>query len=213
MGRYIGPVCRLCRREKQKLYLKGARCYSAKCAMNEEKNPRPPGQPPKGMHKQTNYAFQLREKQRARRTYGVFERQFRNYFYEAARQEGVTGENLLRLLERRLDNVVYRLGLAYSRKQARQLVKHGHVRVNGRKVNIPSFLVKQGDEIDIRSKSHELETIKGAALLTQRYRQVPAWLEFELEKLKGRVLVLPQRDQIDTSVDEQMIVEFYSKMS
>ncbi|MFZ5591286.1 MAG: 30S ribosomal protein S4 [Bacillota bacterium] len=208
MARYTGPLCRLCRREGIKLYLKGDRCYSSKCAIDRR------GYAP-GMHGQrrkklSEYGMQLREKQKARRIYGVLERQFRNYFERAERQPGVTGENLLRLLERRLDNVVYRLGLATSRQEARQLVLHGHFRLNGRKVNIPSLLVRVGDEIEVREKSRESSRIKE---LMERAadRTPPAWLEYDANQAKGRVVAFPTRDQIDIPVKEQMIVELYSR--
>lgn len=210
MSRYIGPVCRLCRREAGKLYLKGAKCYGKSCPV--EKRAYPPGQ-----HGQTqtrrkvqNYGLQLREKQKARRIYGVLEKQFHNYFEEAERHKGVTGEELLRLLERRLDNVVYRLGLARSRKEARQLVTHRHFAVNGRTVNVPSFLVRAGDTISVRDGSREEPPIV-AALQEARGRRTPAWLEFDAEQMRGRVLWLPTRDEIDTGINEQLIVEFYSR--
>ncbi|HAF17999.1 MAG: 30S ribosomal protein S4 [Thermacetogeniaceae bacterium] len=208
MARYTGPVCRLCRREGIKLYLKGDRCYSEKCAV--DKRNYPPGQKAQGRKKVTEYGLQLREKQRARRIYGVLERQFSRYFDIAERQQGITGENLLRLLERRLDNVVYRLGFAQSRAQARQLVRHGHFTVNDKKVNIPSFLVRSGDEIAISEKSRELplftEIIEAAAQKTP-----PVWLEVDLEKMRGRVLGLPNREDIDVPIQEHLIVELYSR--
>ena len=208
MARYTGPVCRLCRREGIKLYLKGDRCYSEKCAV--DKRNYPPGQKAQGRKKVTEYGLQLREKQRARRIYGVLERQFSRYFDIAERQQGITGENLLRLLERRLDNVVYRLGFAQSRAQARQLVRHGHFTVNDKKVNIPSFLVRSGDEIAISEKSRELplftEIIEVAAQKTP-----PVWLEVDLEKMRGRVLGLPNREDIDVPIQEHLIVELYSR--
>lgn len=208
MAKYTGPVCRLCRREGIKLYLKGDRCYSEKCAV--DKRNYPPGQKAQGRKKVTEYGLQLREKQRARRIYGVLERQFSRYFDIAERQQGITGENLLRLLERRLDNVVYRLGFAQSRAQARQLVRHGHFTVNDKKVNIPSFLVRSGDEIAISEKSRELplftEIIEAAAQKTP-----PVWLEVDLEKMRGRVLGLPNREDIDVPIQEHLIVELYSR--
>jgi small subunit ribosomal protein S4 len=208
MARYTGPVCRLCRREGMKLYLKGDRCYSEKCAV--DKRNYPPGQKAQGRKKVTEYGLQLREKQRARRIYGVLERQFSRYFDIAERQQGVTGENLLRLLERRLDNVVYRLGFAQSRAEARQLVRHGHFTVNGKKVNIPSYLIRSGDEIAVSEKSRELplfaEIIEAAAQKTP-----PAWLEADLEKMRGHVLGLPNREDIDVPIQEHLIVELYSR--
>ena len=208
MARYTGSVCRLCRREGTKLFLKGDRCYSAKCAIS--KRPTPPG-----MHgqarakKMSEYGMQLREKQKVRRTYGVLETQFRRTFDNADRMKGITGDNLLSLLERRLDNVVYRLGLASSRAQARQLVRHGHIRVNGKKVNIPSFLVNVGDVITIREKSAEAEHFK--ALREGTGRTLPQWLTMDAENLTGTVSTLPRREDIDLTINEQLIVELYSK--
>lgn len=208
MARYTGPVCRLCRREGIKLYLKGDRCYSEKCAI--ERRNYPPGDRGQVRQKLTEYGLQLREKQRARRIYGVLERQFRRYFEIAERQKGITGENLLRLLERRLDNVVYRLGFAASRAMARQLVRHGHITVNGKRVDIPSYLVRVGDEIAVAEKSRELvlfkELIDAAA-----HRTVPPWLEVDLEGMRGRVVAYPAREDIDVPIKEHLIVEFYSK--
>ncbi|MGQ9557129.1 MAG: 30S ribosomal protein S4 [Desulfurispora sp.] len=208
MARYTGPLCRLCRREGIKLYLKGDRCYSSKCAIDRRSYA--PGMHGQRRKKLSEYGLQLREKQKARRIYGVLERQFRTYFERAERQPGVTGENLLRLLERRLDNVVYRLGLATSRQEARQLVLHGHFRLNGRKVNIPSLLVRVGDEIEVREKSRESSRIKE---LMERAadRTPPAWLEYDANQARGRVVAFPTRDQIDIPVKEQMIVELYSR--
>ncbi len=208
MARYTEAQCRLCRREGMKLYLKGDRCYSGKCAVDRK------GYAP-GMHRQSRkkvseYGTQLREKQKTRRIYGVLEKQFKNYFEKAERQQGITGENLLRLLERRLDNVVYRLGLGSSRVEARLLVRHGHFTVNGRKVNIPSFLTKIGDVIEVREKSKESlrlnELMEGAA-----ERNLPPWLEYEPDQARGRVIALPARDQIDVPVQEHLIVELYSR--
>jgi len=209
MARYIGPVCRLCRREAMKLFLKGERCYTEKCAI--EKRNLPPGQHGKARKaKLAGYGLQLREKQKVKRIYGVLENQFRRYFETADRQRGITGETLLQLLERRLDNVVYRMGLSTSRPQARQLVRHGHFLVNGRKVDIPSFSVKAGDVVSVRATSaksavlaHALEEVKG--------RGVPEWLAFDAEKLSGRIVSLPTREQINLPVQEQLIVELYSK--
>ena len=208
MARYRGPVCRLCRREGVKLFLKGDRCYTDKCAM--ERRPYPPGQHGQMRRKKTEYALLLREKQKLKRIYGVLEKQFRRYFEEAERQKGVTGENLLILLERRLDNVVYRMGFANSRNQARQLVRHGHVLVNGKKVDIPSYLVDVGDEIAIREKSREIPFIKEAMESVSR-RGIPSWLEVDSDNFKGRVKALPTREEIAIPVQEQLIVEFYSK--
>ncbi|MGB9802936.1 MAG: 30S ribosomal protein S4 [Desulfofundulus sp.] len=208
MARYTGPQCRLCRREGIKLYLKGDRCYTAKCAL--DRRPYAPGAHGQARRKISEYGLQLREKQKARRIYGVLETQFRNYFERAERQPGITGENLLRLLERRLDNVVYRLGLASSRMEARQLVRHGHFTVNGRKVNIPSYLVRVGDVIAVREKSKDSPRIKE---LMERAadRTPPPWLEYDENQAQGRVVALPTRDQIDTPVQEHLIVELYSR--
>ncbi|AEG16526.1 30S ribosomal protein S4 [Desulfofundulus sp. TPOSR] len=208
MARYTGPQCRLCRREGIKLYLKGDRCYTSKCAI--DRRPYAPGVHGQARRKISEYGLQLREKQKARRIYGVLETQFRNYFERAERQPGITGENLLRLLERRLDNVVYRLGLATSRMEARQLVRHGHFTVNGRKVNIPSYLVRVGDVIAVREKSKDSPRIKE---LMERAadRTPPPWLEYDENQAQGRVVALPTRDQIDTPVQEHLIVELYSR--
>lgn len=211
MGRYRGPVCRLCRREGEKLFLKGERCYTPKCAIERR------GYAP-GMHgrrgqfrrRVSDYGLQLREKQKTKRIYGVMERQFRRYFQQALKHKGMTGANLLQTLERRLDNVVYRLGLADSRAQARQLVNHGHITVNGRKMSIPSYLVQAGDVVGVRERSRRNGHFRD---LTERLDSgtVPAWLQLDPEALEGRVLDLPQRDQIDEPVNEQLIVEFYSR--
>ncbi len=209
MARYVGPVCRLCRREGMKLFLKGERCYGEKCAI--ERRNVPPGQHGKGRRaRMAGYGLQLREKQRVKRMYGVLESQFRRYFKEADRRKGVTGETLLQLLEGRLDNVVYRLGLATSRPQARQLVRHGHFRVNGRRADIPSYALRAGDQVEVRSSSaknaaivYAMEEVKG--------RGIPEWLEFDTEKLSGRLAAVPTRDQLNLPVQEQLIVELYSK--
>ncbi len=208
MARYTGSVCRLCRREGLKLFLKGDRCYTPKCAI--ERKAYAPGQHGQGRKKVSEYGLQLREKQKARRMYGILESQFRRYFEKAERQTGVTGENLLRLLERRLDNVIYRLGLGSSRSEARQLVRHGHFMVNGRKVNIPSYLIRVGDVITIRDKSKESPKIKE---LMERSgdRTPPSWLELETEQARARVVDYPTRDQIDATVQEHLIVELYSR--
>jgi small subunit ribosomal protein S4 len=204
MARYSGPVCRLCRREGMKLFLKGERCYTEKCAI--EKRNFAPGQHGKARkQKLAGYGIQLREKQKVKRIYGVLEDQFRLYFDKADRQRGITGETLLQLLERRLDNVVYRLGLATSRPQARQLVRHGHFQVNGKKVDIPSYSVRAGDTVSIRASNpaiaHAIEEVKG--------RGIPGWLSFDGQA--GKVLSLPTREQINLPVQEQLIVELYSK--
>ena len=207
MARYTDSVCRQCRREGAKLFLKGDRCYGAKCAI--VKRPTPPGQHGVSRKKQSQYGIQLREKQKARRAYGVLEGQFRGYFQQASRMKGVTGENLLMLLERRLDNVVYRLGMGDSRAHARQLVTHGHIRVNGKKVNIPSFRVKLNDEITIRSGSQSMENLK--QLREEGNRMVPKWLSLDHENLVGKVIAMPQRDDIDLTIEEHQIVELYSR--
>lgn len=208
MARYKDSVCRLCRREGLKLYLKGDRCYTPRCAV--DRRTYAPGQHGQGRKKVSEYGLQLREKQKTRRMYGILEGQFRRYFDKAERQQGVTGENLLRLLERRLDNIIYRLGLGASRNEARQLVRHGHFTVNGRKVNIPSFLVKVGDVIAVREKSKQSPRIKE---LIERAadRTPPAWLEYDADPAIGRVVALPTRDQIDAPVQETLIVELYSR--
>jgi len=209
MARYSGPVCRLCRREGMKLFLKGERCYTEKCAI--EKRNFPPGQHGKRRAaKLAGYGLQLREKQRVKRIYGVLEEQFRLYFESAERQRGITGEILLQLLERRLDNVIYRLGLATSRPQARELVRHGHFAVNGRNVNIPSFLVKAGDAVGVKARSQKNTTIQHA-IEEVKGRGVPEWLQLQPERFEGRVVSLPTRAQINLPIQEQLIVELYSK--
>ena len=206
MARYTAANCRLCRREGQKLFLKGERCYSPKCAL--EKRNFPPGQHGQGRKKVSEYGLQLREKQKTKRFYGLQETQFRNLFDKAERKKGITGENLLILLETRLDNVVFRLGFASSRKEARQLVTHGHFTVNGKKVNIPSYEVKAGDVIAVKAKSQNSPKFKEIKDMTIT---VPSWVTVDVEKLEGKVLNMPTRDEIDTPVAEHMIVELYSK--
>jgi small subunit ribosomal protein S4 len=208
MARYTGADCRLCRREGVKLFLKGDRCYSDKCGV--EKRPFPPGQAGKKRPRDSEYRVQLREKQKAKRSYGVLEKQFRNYYELASRQQGITGENLLRLLESRLDNVVYRLGFAASRDEARQTVRHNHILVNGGRVNIPSYRVRPGDLVSLAPAARDLTVVKAAIISSARV-EVPGWLEVDVEKLQGTVLSMPQRDQIDLPVREQLIVELYSK--
>lgn len=211
MGRYTGPVCKLCRREGVKLFLKGERCYTDKCAITRR------GYPP-GIHgqkarfrrRESDYSLQLREKQRTKRIYGVMERQFRRYYKEALRRSGPTGGNLLTILESRLDNVVYRLGLADSRAQARQLVRHGHIVLNGRRTNIPSALVKPGDEVAVRPESRRLSYFKDRAEVLES-KPVADWLARDPRDLGGKVLSLPERDEIDVDIREQLIVEFYSR--
>jgi small subunit ribosomal protein S4 len=206
LARDTGPQCKQCRREGMKLFLKGERCLTDKCAV--ERRPYPPGEHGRGRIRQSEYRQQLREKQRARRYYQVLEKQFRNYYDKASRQPGVTGENLLRLLERRLDNVLVRLGFASSRRQARQLVDHGHFRVNGRRVNIPSYQVRPGDVISIKDGSGADQVIRDATELTAT---VPAWLQADFDSLTAKVLRLPERGEISVPVQEQLIVELYSK--
>ncbi len=208
MARYTGPDCKLCRRERMKLYLKGKKCDTPKCPI--ERRPYPPGDHGRGRIKESEYLIQLREKQKARRVYGVLERQFRNYYQAAARQKGITGENLLRLLETRLDNVVFRAGFATSRDQARQLVLHRHFQVNGRTVNIPSFRVRPGDEVKVRQKSKGLLPVHEAVQLAEG-RIIPPWLDVSRSDVSVRVTDLPARAMIDTPVQEQLIVELYSK--
>ncbi len=208
MARYTKSVCRLCRRENLKLFLKGERCYTEKCAI--DRRTYPPGQHGQNRRKFSDYGAQLREKQKVKRLYGLLENQFRNTFKEADRKKGITGEILLSLLERRLDNAVYRLGFASSRNEARQLVRHNHFLVNQRKVNIPSFLVKPGDSIMLREKSKKvvriLEALEGVAR-----RGVPQWLELDKEQFKGNVKGLPNREEITLPIQEKLIVELYSK--
>ncbi len=208
MARYTGADCRLCRREGIKLFLKGDRCYTDKCGI--ERRPYPPGQAGKRRPRDSEYRVQLREKQKTKRIYGLLERQFRNYYEVANRQQGITGENLLRLLESRLDNVVYRLGFAKSRDEARQVVRHNHISVNGRRVNIPSYRVRPGDTVAVAEKAKDLLVIK-TSLISSEKIEVPGWLEVDIEKLSGKVLSLPERGQIDAPVREQLIVELYSK--
>ncbi len=208
MARYTDARCRLCRREKTALYLKGDRCYTDKCAM--QRRSYPPGQHGQGRSKISDYGLQLREKQRVKRMYGLLENQFRSYFHRAERQKGVTGTNLLTLLERRLDNVVYRLGFANSRNQARQLVRHNHILVDGQTVNLPSFLVKIGQTIQVSDKSKNLPLIQDALEAAAR-RGCPQWLELNKEEAKGRVVMSPSRDDITMPIQEHLIVELYSK--
>lgn len=211
MGRYTGPVCKLCRREGTKLFLKGERCLTDRCAM--VRRPYPPGmhgQKARFRRKESDYAQQLREKQRTKRIYGVLERQFRRYYREALRRPGRTGANLLTILESRLDNVVYRLGLADSRAQARQLVRHGHIMLNGRKTNIPSALVKPGDVVSVRPESRRLTYFRERAEVLDS-KPLVNWLSRDAENMSGRVLSLPERRDIDVDVKEHLIVEFYSR--
>ena len=209
MARYAGPVCRLCRREGMKLFLKGERCYREKCAI--ERRNVPPGQHGKGRRaRMAGYGLQLREKQRVKRMYGLIESQFRRYFKEADRRRGVTGETLLQLLEGRLDNIIYRLGLATSRPQARQLVRHGHFTVNGRRADVPSFALRAGDQVAVRPSSVQNPAIR-YAMEEVKARGIPEWLEFDGDALTGRLAAVPTREQLDIPVQEQLIVELYSK--
>ena len=208
MARYTGPACRLCRREGRKLYLKGERCTSGKCALDRRSTA--PGQHGAATKKLKEYGKQTREKQTARRYYGVLEKQFVNYYEEAARQQGMTGENLLKLLERRFDNVVYRMGLASSRKEARQLVLHGHFTINGKKANIPSILVKSGDVIAVAENFRKSEKCKALAEALET-KISPKWLEVDKTGLVAKVVALPEREDVDFDFEEQLIVELYSK--
>ena len=208
MARYTGPSCRLCRREGSELFLKGERCYTDKCGI--ERRGYPPGQHGQGRIKFSEYGLQLREKQKIKRIYGLLESQFRNLFEKAERMKGVTGSNLLSMLERRLDNVAYRSGFANSRSEARQLVRHGHFAVNGRKVNIPSYLVAKGDVVEIRERSKTIARIGGALEAVKR-REIPQWLELDAANMKSRVRDLPSRDDITAPMQERLVVELYSK--
>jgi small subunit ribosomal protein S4 len=208
MARYTGADCKRCRREKMKLFLKGAKCDSPKCPI--EIRPYPPGEHGRNRPKESEFLLQVREKQKAKRVYGILERQFHNYYEEATRKRGKTGEVLLQILESRLDNVVYRAGFAKSRDMARQLVGHGHITVNGRKVDIPSYRVSESDIVEVRSKSHEM-TPFAVARAESGERPAPAWIEVIPDKMRILVHALPVRAQIDTQVQEQLIVEFYSK--
>jgi small subunit ribosomal protein S4 len=208
MARATGSVCRICRRENQKLFLKGDRCYTEKCAF--ERRGYPPGQHGQGRIKFSEYGLQLREKQKIKKTYGLLEKQFRALFEEAERMKGITGSNLLSMLERRMDNVVYRSGFANSRAEARQLVRHGHFTVNGKKMNIPSFMVKKGDLLEVTEKSRNVARI-GGALESVKRREIPQWLELEAANQKARIRDLPARDDITAPMEERMVVELYSK--
>jgi small subunit ribosomal protein S4 len=208
MARYTGADCRLCRREGIKLFLKGDRCYSAKCGV--ERRPYPPGMAGRKRVRDSEYRVQLREKQKAKRIYGILEKQFRGYYKIASKHTGITGENLLQILETRLDNVVYRLGFAASRDEARQLIRHRHFTVNDRIVTIPSYRVRPGDVVAVAEKARDFSVIK-VAILSSAKIEVPGWLEVDVEHLSGKVLSLPLRDQIDLPVREQLIVELYSK--
>jgi small subunit ribosomal protein S4 len=209
MARYTGPVCRLCRREDMKLFLKGERCYTDKCGY--ERRSYPPGQHGQARRrKRSDYGEQLREKQKVKRIYGLAERQFRGYYYRASRMKGVTGENLIQLLERRLDNVVYRMGFACDHAEGRQLVLHGHFTVNGRRVNIPSYLVRSGDVVVVKEKSRTITRVVDSLAAVDR-RGVPAWLDVDKNDFKGTVKALPARADVTMDIREQLIVELYSK--
>jgi small subunit ribosomal protein S4 len=209
LARYVEASCRLCRRENLKLFLKGDRCYTDKCAF--ERRSYAPGQHGQRRGgKVSDYGIQLREKQKVKRIYGIFENQFRRYYHKAERQKGITGTNLLILLERRLDNTVYRMGFASSRDQARQLVKHNHFAVNGSKVNIPSYQVKSGDVIEVKERSQKIPVIQEAIETVVR-REIPPWLEVDIDKFRGVVKAFPSREELTMPINEQLIVELYSK--
>ncbi len=209
MARYTGPVCRLCRREDMKLFLKGERCYTEKCGF--ERRSYPPGQHGQARRrKRSDYGEQLREKQKVKRIYGIAERQFRGYYHRASRMKGVTGENLIQLLERRLDNVIYRMGFASDHAEARQLVRHGHFLVNGRRVNIPSYLIRSNDQVEVRERSRKIVRIIDSLAAVDR-RGVPAWIDLNKDGFKGMVKALPTRADVTLDIREQLIVELYSK--
>jgi len=208
MARYTEALCRLCRRESEKLFLKGDRCYTDKCAVERRKYP--PGQHGQRRKKQSDYAVQLREKQKAKEIYNVLEKQFKKYFYMAEKKKGITGSNLLQILESRLDNVVYRLGFAANRRQARQLILHGHFDVNGRRVNIPSYMISAGDSIAVREKSRELVPVQ-ENIAKAEHRRLPSWVQRDIANFSGKILNLPAMDDIALPVKEQLIVELYSK--
>ncbi len=209
MARYTGPVCRLCRREDSQLYLKGDRCFSTKCGY--ERRPYPPGQHGQGRRRRpSDYGQQLREKQKVKRMYGLMEKQFRGYYHRATHMKGVTGENLLQLLERRLDNVVLRMGFSSSHAEARQLARHGHFVINGKRIDIPSYLVRVGDVIEVREKSRKVTKVVEALAKSDRSPR-PAWVEVDKDHFKGKVTALPARSDIAAEIDEQLIVELYSK--
>lgn len=208
MARYIGALCRICRREAEKLFLKGDRCYTEKCAIERRKYP--PGQHGQGFRKLSDYGIQLREKQKVRKMYGLLERQFRRYFHEAERKKGITGEVLLQLIERRLDTLVFRMGFASNRRKARQLVRHGHVLVNSKAVNLPSYSLREGDMIEIKESSRGIPDIADD-LSKSEHRGLPGWVEVDGANFKGKVLHIPSRDEIQLPVQEQLIVELFSK--
>ncbi len=208
MSRYTGPKCKICRREGTKLFLKGDRCFTDRCALDRRNYG--PGEHGQRRARISEYRIQLREKQKVRLSYGVSETQFKRYYEIAKRKNGITGENLLLLLERRLDNIVYRMGFATSRSEARQLIGHGHIALNGRKTDIPSFMVKEGDEVEVRERGKKFDFVK-SALENADQRGIPEWLEVDKEGMKGKVKALPERDDLPMEVDETLIVEFYSK--
>lgn len=208
MARYIGPVCRLCRREGDKLFLKGEKCFSSKCAI--EKRPNPPGQHGAKRGRLSDYATQLREKQKLRRIYGILEKQFRSYYHEADRRKGSTGENLLQLLESRLDNVVFRMGFGASRTEARQMVRHNAISLNGKKANIPSIQIKPGDVIAVAGKSKEQLRIKAATDMAEQ-RGIAEWLDVDFKKLQGTFKATPERSDLPSDINEHLVVELYSK--
>ncbi len=208
MARYRGPLCRLCRREGEKLFLKGTRCYTEKCGVERRKYP--PGQHGQSRGKLSDYGMQLREKQKVRRVYWIMEDQFRSYFEKASRLKGITGEVLLQLLEKRLDNVVYRMGFALNRRESRQLVRHGHFIVNGKKVDIPSYMLKDGDMVAVAEQSRELQAITESLSIAE-HRGFPEWVEVDTNSLTGKFVRVPSRDEIQLPVQEQLIVELYSK--
>lgn len=208
MGRYIGPLCRICRREGEKLFLKGDRCYTEKCSIERRKYP--PGQHGQGYRKLSDYGLQLREKQKVRRMYGILERQFRRYFHEAEKKKGITGEVLLQLIECRLDSIVYRMGFATNRRRSRQLISHGHILVNGKVVNIPSYEVKAGDIVEVKESSRNIPDIADS-LAKSEHRGLPTWLEVDTSNFRGKVLHIPSREEIQLPIQEQLIVELYSK--
>lgn len=208
MARYIGALCRICRREGEKLFLKGDRCYTEKCAVERRKYP--PGQHGQGYRKLSDYGVQLREKQKVRKMYGIQERQFRTYFYEAERKKGITGEVLLQLIESRLDTIVFRMGFAPNRRRARQIIGHGHIFVNGKKVNLPSYSIREGDLVEIKESSRDMPEIVDS-LSKSEHRGIPGWVEVNAANFRGKVIHIPSRDEIQLPVQEQLIVELYSK--
>ena len=208
MARYIGALCRICRREGEKLFLKGDRCNTEKCAIERRKYP--PGQHGQGFRKLSDYGIQLREKQKVRKMYGLLEKQFRKYFYESERRKGITGEVLLQLIEGRLDTVVFRMGFAPNRRRARQIIGHGHIRVNGRAVNLPSYATKTGDLVEVKEASRAMPEIADS-LAKSGHRGIPGWVEVDGANFRGKVLHIPSRDEIQLPVQEQLIVELYSK--